>query len=38
MTDHVKPNLREINPDHIVLHADTNDLRTENKASQNANA
>ena len=34
MTDHVKPTLRDINPDHIVLHADTNDLRTENTASQ----
>ena len=34
MTDHVKPTLRDINPDHIVLHAGTNDLRTENKASQ----
>ena len=34
MTHHVKPTLRDINPDHIVLHADTNDLRTENTASQ----
>ena len=34
MTDHVKPTLRDINSDHIVLHADTNDLRTENTASQ----
>ena len=38
MTDHVKPTLRDINPDHIVLHADTNDLRTENTASQIAKA
>ena len=30
MTDHVKPTLRDINPDHIVLHPGTNDLRTEN--------
>ena len=34
MTDHFKPTLRDINPDHIVLHARTNDLRTENTASQ----
>ena len=34
MTDHVKPNLRNINPDHIVLHAGTNDLRTKNTARQ----
>ena len=38
MTDHIKPTLREINPDHIVLHAATNDLRTENIASQIAKA
>ena len=38
MTDHVKPTLREINLDHIVLHAGTNDLRTENTASQIAKA
>ena len=34
MTDHVKPTLQDINPDHIILHADTKDLRTENTASQ----
>ena len=38
MTDHVKPTLWDINPDHIVLHSSTNDLRTENTASQIANA
>ena len=38
MTDDVKPTLRDINPDHIVLHAGTNDLRTENTASQIAKA
>ena len=38
MTDHVKPTLREVNPDHIVLHAGTNDLRTEKMASQIAKA
>ena len=30
--------LRDINPDHIILHAGTNDLRTENTASQIAKA
>ena len=38
MTDHVKATLRDINPDHIILHAATNDLRTENTASQIAKA
>ena len=38
MTEHVKPTLRDINPDHIILHAGTNDLRTENTASQIAKA
>ena len=38
MTDHVKPTLQDINPDHIVLHADTNNLRTENTANQIAKA
>ena len=33
MTDHVKPTLEDINPNHIVLRAGTNDLRTENTAS-----
>ena len=33
MTDHVKPTLRDINRDHIVLHAGTNNLRTENTQS-----
>ena len=37
-TDHVKPTLRDINPDHNVLHAGTNDSRTENTASQIAKA
>ena len=32
------PTLREINPDHIVLHAGKNNLRTENTASQIAKA
>ena len=34
MTDHVKPTLQDINPDNIILHAGTNDLRTKNTASQ----
>ena len=34
MTDHVKQTFRDINPDHIVLHASTNDLRTENTPTQ----
>ena len=38
MTDYVKPALREINPDHIILHVGINDLKTENTASQIANA
>ena len=38
MTNHVKSTLWDINPDHIVLHSSTNDLRTENTASQIANA
>ena len=38
MTDHVKPTLRDINPDHIILHVGTNDLRMENTASQIAKA
>ena len=38
MTDHVKPTLRDINLDHIILHAVTYDLGTENTASQIAKA
>ena len=38
MTDHIKPTLRDINPDHIILHVGTNGLRTENTASQIAKA
>ena len=34
MVDHVKPTLRDDKPDHIILQAGTNDLRTEKKASQ----
>ena len=38
MTGHVKSTLRDINPDHVILHAGTNDLRTKNIASQIAKA
>ena len=38
VTDPVKPTLRDINPDNIILHAGTNDLRKENAASQIAKA
>ena len=38
MTDHVKPTLRDINPDHIILHTGTNNLWIENTASQIAKA
>ena len=38
LMDHVKPTLRDINLDHIILHAGTSDLRTENTASQIAKA
>ena len=34
MVDHVKPILRDDKPDHIILQAATNDLRTEKTASQ----
>ena len=36
--NHVKPTLREINPDHIVLHSDRNDLRTQNTTDEIAKA
>ena len=34
MVDHVKLTLRDDKPDHIILHAGTNDLHTEKTASQ----
>ena len=34
MTDHVKPTPQDIKPDHIILHASTSNLRTENTAFQ----
>ena len=38
ITDYVKPTLRDIIPDYIVLHADKNDLKTKNTAIQVAKA
>ena len=38
MTDHVKSTLGNINLNYIVLHAGTDDLRTEYTASQIAKA
>ena len=38
MVDHVKPTLQDINLNHIVLHAGTDDLRTEYTAHQIAKA
>ena len=38
LMDHVKPTLQDINLDHIIVHAGTNDLRTENTVSQIAKA
>ena len=34
MMDHVKPTLRDINPDYIFLHASKNVLKTEATARQ----
>ena len=34
MHDHVKPTVRDINPDHTIVHCGTNDLNFEQKASQ----
>ena len=38
MSEYVIPTLREVNPDHIILRAGANELRTENTASQIARA
>ena len=32
--NHVKPTIPDINPQQIILHVDTNDLKKERKASQ----
>ena len=34
MRDYANPTLRDINPEHIILHVGTNDLTTEKTASQ----
>ena len=34
MYDHVKPTIREFNPNHIILHAETNELKSSKTASQ----
>ena len=34
MHDHMKPTIRDVNPDHIILHCRTNDLNSELTASQ----
>ena len=34
MQDHVKPTVRDINTQQIILHVGTNDLKTERTASQ----
>ena len=34
MQDHVKSTIRDINPQQIILHVGTNDLKTERTASQ----
>ena len=34
MYDHAKPTIRELNPEHIILHVGTNDVNSEKTASQ----
>ena len=34
MQDHVKPTVRDFNPDHIILHCETNDLNSERTANE----
>ena len=36
--DHAKPTIREVNPEHIILHVGTNDLNSEKTASQISNS
>ena len=38
MHDHAKTTIREINPEHIILHFGTNDPKSEKTASQSANS
>ena len=34
MHDHIKPTIREFNPNHIILHVGTNELKSSKTASQ----
>ena len=34
MHDHVKPTVRDFDPDHIILHCGTKDLNSDRKSSQ----
>ena len=38
MYDHAKPTIRELNPQHIILHVGTNNLNSEKTASQISNS
>ena len=38
MYDHVKPSIREYDPEHVILHVGTNDLNSEKTASQIASS
>ena len=38
MYHHAKPTIRELNPDHIILHVGINDLNTEKTACQISNS
>ena len=38
MHDHVKPTIRDFNPEHIIVHMGTNDLDSEKTASQIASS
>ena len=38
MYDHAKPTIREVNPEHIILHVGTNDLNSEKTSSQISNS
>ena len=33
MHNHIKPSVRDFNPDHVILHCGTNDLSSERTAS-----
>ena len=38
MYDHAKPTIREVSPEHIILHVGTNDLNSEKTASKISNS